>query len=1480
MTAIEGFRLSAQQRRIWRLQAGSTAPHMVWCVARVRRPVDVGQIRDALGKSVARHEILRTVFRSPAGLDVPLQVILDGREAVALEVHDLRAAAPEKQASRYAALRAAVRTWPVDLAHGPVLSAAFVRFADEPADARLLLRLPALCADRTALHILLGELATHLGGGELTGEPLQYADFAQWQEDLLTAEEFELERDYWLERDPAGLAPALPFVAKGEHGPGHALTSVPVDLPPGLPALAERLDVEVSTIALAAWHLLLRTLAGTAELAVGVRHANRRAAELREALGSYEKYLPSVAPVGPDPATFAGLVRRLHAELDAMAEVQEYFGWDMWAGSAGGPRLLAAGFDWRDAGPEHAVLLEEMEAHTDHFPVRLSGLEVAGAPHLDLWYDTGSVDPADTTVLIGQYAAVLRAAVAHPDAPLADLVMAEPDPPTALPRPSTVAVHQRFAEHVRRTPERVAARSPGGVLTLAELDERANQLAHHLRELGAGTDRVVGLCLDRSLDLIVGLLGILKAGAAYLPLDPALPPARRRAMLDQAAARLVVTIAGYADETTPERTTVCLDTDRAVLDRRRRDAPAGSPAGDQLAYVVFTSGSTGTPKGVGVTHANLAGYLDGIISRLGLGDAAHYALLSTVAADLGNTTLFAALATGGTLHVLPPDHTTDPALLSDYLRRHPVDCMKITPSHLRALLDAPHPETVLPARCLVLGGEAASWDLVRTVASLVPECRVLNHYGPAETTVGVLTHDVTPEPGRTGTVPLGRPLLHVHVHVLDERLRPAPTWVAGEIYVGGATIARGYLARPGHTAERFVPDPFSATPGARLYRTGDRARRLADGRLVFLGRRDHQVKLRGFRVELGEIEAVLRGHAAVRDAVAAVDESAGTARLAAYVVADPSTTTGQLHDHCTRHLPDYMVPAVITVLDAMPLTANGKVDRCGLPAPRSGADTPYEPPGSPAEETLAAIWSQVLGVPRVGRHDDFFALGGDSILSIQVVARAARADLVLTPKLMFRHPTVAQLAAMATRTGRVAAEQGAVTGPVPPTPVQRWFLEQDIPAPHHYNQEILLRVRQPMERRALEVALAALVSHHDALRLRLRDGELDNAGPLDPARRLLTVADLSDLPADLRAAEFGKLAAATQAGIDLAAGCLLHALYARLGDDGDRLLLVVQHLGVDGVSWRILLEDLATAYTRATLDQPIALPPKTTAFRDWARRLADHAADRTAELRHWTGVLAGAEIGIPHDGDPADNTYGAADTVTVALTPESTQALLRPSGAASAHDVLLAALGHTLADWTGQRRVVVDIEGHGRDSEWDDVDLSRTVGWFTAIHPVALDVAGDHHTTLRAVREHLAAVPGGGLGYGILRHSGSGARLRALPGPEVRFNYHGQVVGGAENALFSSADENAGPSADPRGRRPYLLDITAVVAEGRLQVTWIFCPALHPRATIEALAFALVDHLHAVLDDPAAAGPMPADFPLAGLDQAQLDAITGMLGGD
>ena len=798
-------------------------------------------------------------------------------------------------------------------------------------------------------------------------------------------------------------------------------------------------------------------------------------------------------------------------------------------------------------------------------------------------------------------------------------------------------------------------------------------------------------------------------------------------------------------------------------------------------------------------------------------------------------------------------------------------------------------EVALPpaVRLVVVGGErilperVAAWTRATS-----PGVRLINSYGPTEATVVATWADLSTFAAATGEASIGQPMAASRVYLVDRRLAPVPIGVAGEIVLGGPALARGYLGRPAATAERFVPDPFGPEAGGRLYRTGDLARHRPGGSLEFVGRRDHQIKIRGYRVELGEVEAHLLAHPeVVQAAVVAREERPGRRVLAAY--AAPRLAPAALRAFLAERLPPHLVPATFTTLAKLPLTPSGKVDRRALPGPAAagtgGPSAGHRPPRTPLEERLAALWRQVLGVERVGIDDNFFDLGGDSILSIQIVARATREGIRLTPRQLFEHQTVAALAAAVAGDGAgrpvEPAEQGPVSGPAPLTPIQRWLLDRDPPEPHHFNQSLLLAVAADLSPAVLAAALDRLVRHHDALRSRFTRAADGWRCAIAPPREdvPLAIVDLSGLPATRRGPALAAAAAALQASLDLGRGPLFRAARFDLAEDGLRLLLVVHHLVVDGVSWRILGEDLRGACADLAAGRPARLPAKTTSFRRWAERLAERAraAGPGAGVEHWLWPVPAAAVHLPLDRAGDRDLEATTASVVTCLGEADTAALLRRSGRESGvEEALLAALAEACAPWTGSRALLVDREGHGREEEVvGGVDLSRTVGWFTAVHPVVIDLssARDADEALRAVAEELRRAPQRGLGYGLLRHLapvGEGVeRLRARPPAEVSFNYLGRLdelfAGGGP---FGPAAEGAGPQASPRQERPYRLEVDAAILGGRLQVVWRYGSHRHRRATIEALADRFVTALCRLVAAPVAAD---LDRVLAELEAAE-----------
>ncbi|HEX5760249.1 MAG TPA: amino acid adenylation domain-containing protein [Thermoanaerobaculia bacterium] len=1018
--SAQTFRLSTQQRRLWFLeQAGRGC--RAQCAVLVEGPLDPPRLEAAVRAVSERHEILRTAFRRRLGMKVPFQVVGAAAEPAWCETD----AGGEADLDRLLAAEAAR---PLDLAAGPALSLCRVALGGERR--WLLWTLPALCADARSLENLLREVVAEYAGGEPPEPPLQYADFVEWQSELLAGggEEAEVERAYWRENGRlAELILRLPLeTAGGDLGREEEVALPP--LPAAAAAVLARMDgADLPCFLEACWAALLARLTSRQEMVIATVIDGRAASDLADAVGPYASWLPIAARCAPD-LPLRALAGELRRALFAAGGRQQSFDWEGSGGAVEAPGLAAAGFEFqRDeleltaAGARFRLL--RRRAPVERFTVLFSCV-AREELHLALRYDAGRLERAEAERLAGQLTTLLAHALCEPETPLGRLRLLRDEERRQLLsalNPAGVAPPARsflelFAEQAAREPEATAAVDEAGRISYGELDARSNRLARHLWRLGVGPETVAALFLDRSADVLVAMLGVLKAGGAYAPLEPEQPRRRLELLLATLRPRVVVTEDRLAarlpgDGAIP---VVRLDGDAAAIAREDGGRLECGAAAENLMYVVFTSGSTGVPKGVAVEHRQLAGYLAAIGERLGL-PGASYATVSTFAADLGHTAIFPALATGGCLHVVSVERATDATAFADYFDRHEVDCLKIVPSHLEALQATSRPERSLPRRRLVLGGEASRWELVERLRALRPDLEILNHYGPSETTVGVITHAVGGREPHAATVPLGAPLAHSRVHLLDPEMEPVPVGVAGELYIGGAGVSRGYLGRPEATAERFVPDPFGTEPGARLYRSGDRARYLPGGAIEFLGRMDNQVKYHGFRVELNEIRTALNRHRQVRDSVVVLRKDRnGRDVLVCYYVSRQELEFGELRAFLAESLLEETLPNAFVHLRRLPLTLNGKVNLEALPSLEEVRQQPrraFVAPRDATEELVAGIWSEVLGVDRVSVDDNFFELGGHSLLATRVLSRlrdAVTADVTL--RHLFEAPTVAELA--------------------------------------------------------------------------------------------------------------------------------------------------------------------------------------------------------------------------------------------------------------------------------------------------------------------------------------------------------------------------------------------------------------------------------------------------------------------------------------
>ena len=1267
--AIAGFSLSPQQKHLWLLMQESADSFRSRCTVFLRGELDREKLKASLADVAARYEVLRTVFPCPSGLSLPLQVI---REAGwDLREEDLTGCLPAEWDEGLDRLRDCLAGDPLDLAHEPLWRAALVRLA--PREHAFLVEVPALCADRRGLAILMREIArsyTALTGGRASArEPVQYIDLSEWQNDLLLAEDTRQGREHWRKSGTAAPPPlSLPFrLAADTDGAPFQPRVVGVALDPGLwgelRSLAGREQTDLQSVLLAAWAVLLARLTSCEEQGIGLVTDGRNFSELAEAVGLFSRCLPlSFAVVAH--RSFAEVLREVSEDVREAVRRQQYFSWEYWEGgpqTAAGVPYPAVAFEFAEipepiAAAGVMLSLARAESTSERFRLKLT-CSVGDGAAAEIGFDAALFREEDVRQLAEGLATVLTGAITDSAGAVGDLEILglrerarcvvefnQPEPA----QPPAVDLCALFDRQAEAHPETLAVVAGEQSLTYRELADRANRLGHHLRRLGIGPEVSVALCLDRSVEMIVSLLGVLKAGGVYVPLDPVMPQDRLELMVADAGARVLV-VHGRTSPLLPAAPAVRLDLGAAAaaLAAESPEAPPSIVDPDNLAYVIYTSGSTGRPKGVAISRGQLASYVQAVSRRLDLPEGAGYALISTFAADLGNTVLYPALAGGGCLHVLTQEHASDAAALAAYAGRHAIDCLKIVPSHLRALLDGPRPESVLPRHCLVLGGEATDWDLLARIQELAPGCRVMNHYGPTETTVGVLTCTAARgwrDPD-AAILPLGRPLSNSRIYVVDARLRAVPGWVPGEVLIGGEGVARGYVGHPSLTAERFVPDPFAQSPGQRLYRTGDLARHLPSGLLEFLGRGDDQVKIRGFRVELGEIVCVLSGHPALREAaVLARDEEGGGKRLVAYVVPvrgerGEGTSPDELRSWLRQQLPDYMVPAAFVSLEALPLTPNGKLDRRALPAlelsPASAAEGGVPP--SPAEEILIGIWSDLLGTAQIGLRDSFFELGGHSLLATQLISRVRDAfDVELPLHVLFAAPTVAGLADRVAAAGRPGP---AVAPPIDRVPregdlplsfaQQRlWFLDRFEPGSPFYNITRALRLRGLLDVRSLGRTLREIVRRHETLRT-----TFPSSGGL-PVQVIAAVGDASLLMVDLgglgtaeREAAVADLATLwARRPFDLAAGPLLRAGLLRLDEVEHVLLLSLHHIVSDGWSMRVLFRELKLLYEAYAAGAPSPLPELPVQYADFAawQRVWLEGEALEGELAYWRDRLAGA----------------------------------------------------------------------------------------------------------------------------------------------------------------------------------------------------------------------------------------------------------------
>ncbi len=1526
------------------LETHAKDPYHVHLLLTFRGRINNVAMRQAWNTLVSRHAVLRLAL-APSHL-APGMAVIQSDHAVDYQMITLEG----DRASRIEQLKTLDFARPFDLEQGPMIRLYQTQIAD--AEYALLIANHHLILDGWSLPVLTGELA-QLYSALCAGQSLTLGEPFKWQEHLawLDRQDTAGARAYWIEHlRPLSTPSRLELPSPESNASG--MKDIELTLDDATNSVFEQFSrqhgLTQASVLQGLYALLLARMCRLDEIVIGSVRNGRSSLlpGIDRGLGLFINTLPLYARI--DPAE--SLVKWLHTQQTSMAEqdlhghlglreIQVLTGF-------GGTALFEAMFVYENYPVSQAAstigeltLIEAKSEDGNHYPIGLSAL-TGEKLTLRLSIDQTRLDICQAEKLLTKLAELIVRLPQIAELSLSQLpvilaserqkLIANSFGPEVALDQKTGTLDALIAAQVIKDPNAIAliygSAAETGNMTYGELDARANQLGRYLIEQGIGPDDIVGVLLNRSPELVIAMLAILRAGGAYLPLATDYPAQRLAFMLkDSRAKRLITTDALHQTLLTTLDNSTGLESQASLGSAavQARALPLLVNIADQtfthslntypatpvkdterhasrlpehLAYLIYTSGSTGLPKGVALSHSGLLNYLNWAIDTYALDSGSGAPINTSIAFDATITSLWLPLTSGKSVYLLPQENEIE-ELAARLNRREQFSLVKLTPVHLDALRHLLTAQTLAgQANAYVVGGEQLTCAVVEFWRQHAPATRIINEYGPTETVVGCSIYEVSPATLHDGVIPIGLPIWNTQLYLLDPNLEPVSDGMIGELYIGGAGLARGYLGRPGLSAERFIACPFSET-GQRMYRTGDLARRREDGVLIYLGRTDDQVKIRGYRIELGEIEsALLTEFKALAHAVVIPKSIMGERRLVAYLVAhagQPVASVAELKERLGKNLPDHMVPSYFVMLDALPLTPNGKLDRRALPEPNAiQSNSSYRAAQTDREQLLCQIFSDLTGAERVGMDDSFFAIGGDSILAIRLVSRLRAEGLIIAVRDVFKHQTAESLASCARL---AAAEQPAAVwmedGPIHALPIYREYIQAggDL---RRFNQAVCLRVPAGVEHALVAEALNKLTAHHGALRLRTEGQGLDTRfiiDPIDPRQTIdLAILDLSTSSPDLEIQQSTHRAIAdmSQRLDPGSAGGMLAASWIVRANQPVILALVIHHFAVDGVSWRVLMEDLGTLTLNRHSTRPAELPDRTMSLRAWSDTLYQQGQSgaRRSEETMWLSQISDMCL-LPQDQPvrAVQNTLGASERIVGQLSLAQTEQLLRTPAVyhGAINDVLLAAVGLALSSWSrAQYGVdlgdpVIALEGHGRETE---ADLTRTVGWFTSLFPLRLEV-GDAEThgsdgvgyAIRRIKDQLRAMPDKGIGYGILRHLDPNSVLSdaALATPQVVFNYLGRFEHSSNGPDKWSLSENGLTASDDNRDRPrlQLLDINAIIDEtGALKFSVAYCPLAHRADSAQHLLQEFTRALERVIDhclhSPLSNRHTPSDFAL------------------
>ncbi|WP_426606422.1 surfactin non-ribosomal peptide synthetase SrfAA [Bacillus subtilis] len=1435
------YPVSSPQKRMYVLQQLEDAQtsYNMPAVLRLTGELDVERLNSVMQQLMQRHEALRTTFEIKDGETV--QRIWEKAEC---EIAYFEA--PEEEIERI--VSEFIKPFKIDQL--PLFRIGLIKHSDT--EHVLLFDMHHIISDGASVGVLIEELSKLYDGETLEPLRIQYKDYAVWQQQFIQSELYKKQEEHWL-KELDGELPVLtlptdysrPAVQTFE---GDRIAfSLEAGKADALRRLAKETDSTLYMVLLASYSAFLSKLSGQDDIIVGSPVAGRSQADVSRVIGMFVNTL-ALRTYPKGEKTFADYLNEVKETALSAFDAQDYPLEDL-IGNVQVQRdtsrnpLFDAVFSMQNANIKDLTMKGiQLEPHpferkTAKFDLTLTADETDGGLTFVLEYNT-ALFKQETIERWKQYwMELLDAVTGNPNQPLSSLslvtetekqALLEAWKGKALSVPTDKTVHQLFEETVQRHKDRPAVTYNGQSWTYGELNAKANRLARILMDCGISPDDRVGILTKPSLEMSAAVLGVLKAGAAFVPIDPDYPDQRIEYILQDSGAKLLLKQEGISVPDSYTGDVILLDGSRTILSLPLDENDEGNPetavTAENLAYMIYTSGTTGQPKGVMVEHhalVNLCFWHHDAFSMTVEDRSAKYAGFGF---DASIWEMFPTWTIGAELHVIDEAIRLDIVRLNDYFETNGVTITFLPTQLAEQFMELENTSL----RVLLTGGD----KLKRAVKK---PYTLVNNYGPTENTVVATSTEIHPE---EGSLSIGRAIANTRVYILGEGNQVQPEGVAGELCVAGRGLARGYLNREDETAKRFVADPF--VPGERMYRTGDLVKWTGGG-IEYIGRIDQQVKVRGYRIELSEIEVQLAQLSEVQDAaVTAVKDKGGNTAIAAYVTPETADIEA-LKSTLKETLPDYMIPVFWVTLNELPVTANGKVDRKALPEPDIEAGSgEYKAPTTDMEELLAGIWQDVLGMSEVGVTDNFFSLGGDSIKGIQMASRLNQHGWKLEMKDLFQHPTIEELTQYVERAEGKQADQGPVEGEVILTPIQRWFFEKNFTNKHHWNQSVMLHAAKGFDPERVEKTLQALIEHHDALRMVYREenGDIVQAyQPISESKVSFEIVDLYGSDEEMLRSQIKILANKLQSSLDLQNGPLLKAEQYRT-EAGDHLLIAVHHLVVDGVSWRILLEDFASGYMQAEKEESLVFPQKTNSFKDWAEELAafSQSAHLLQQAEYWSQIAAEQVSPLPKDCKTEQRIVKDTSSVLCELTEEDTKHLLtdvhQPYGT-EINDILLSALGLTMKEWTKGAKIGINLEGHGREDIIPNVNISRTVGWFTAQYPVVLDISdADASAVIKTVKENLRRIPDKGVGYGILRYFTETAETKGFT-PEISFNYLGQFDSEVKTDFFEPSAFDMGRQVSGESEALYALSFSGMIRNGRFVLSCSYNEKEFERATVE-----------------------------------------------